>query len=81
MQSHSGAGTCNSDRSPFTVQNPCPNSMITQMIRDGCYGIASGLGLRTAVDRVGGKGAEELYKAARVYNSGSIIDTRRLEVV
>jgi isopentenyl diphosphate isomerase/L-lactate dehydrogenase-like FMN-dependent dehydrogenase len=32
MQDHAGTGTCNSNGN---VQNPCPNSEITQMIQDG----------------------------------------------
>lgn len=35
MQDHNGDATCNSDKSPYTVQNPCPANVITQMVRDG----------------------------------------------
>lgn len=35
MQDHNGDATCNSDLPPYTVQNPCPQDQITQMIRDG----------------------------------------------
>lgn len=35
MQDHDGAATCNSDIPPYTVQNPCPQQTITEMIREG----------------------------------------------
>ncbi|KAF4627826.1 hypothetical protein G7Y89_g10332 [Cudoniella acicularis] len=39
MQCHDGAGTCNSDRTG-EILNPCPNSMIMEMIQEGTAGHA-----------------------------------------
>jgi len=41
MQSHDGTGSCNNGG----VQDPCPQSEITQMIKDGATGTAAGDGL------------------------------------
>jgi hypothetical protein len=34
MQDHNGQGTCNSDTTK-KVSNPCPQSEVTQMVKDG----------------------------------------------
>jgi len=68
MQSHDGSGTCND----ATVSNPCPASSITQMIQDGVGGTAAGDGLKTLLAKAGTSDASQYYKAARMYNSGSI---------
>ncbi|KAL8773573.1 MAG: hypothetical protein Q9209_001678 [Squamulea sp. 1 TL-2023] len=75
MQSHNGPATCNEDASPIY---PCPYETIEEMIREGTAGTFEGKGmglvvaLREAtvdgkVDDVG-----RYYRAARIYNSGSI---------
>ena len=68
MQSHDGAGTCNDG----TVSDPCPSSQITQMITDGTAGTSSGDGLKQCLAASGATDVSMYYKAARIYNSGSI---------
>lgn len=72
MQSHNGKGTCNSG----TPVSPCPADEITQMIEDGTTGTADGPGLKQliaqAISQYGADGATEYYRAARMYNSGSL---------
>jgi hypothetical protein len=74
MQSHNGAGTCNDG----TVQNPCPPSEVLQMITDGTAGTSSGDGLKQCLAQTGATDVSMYYKAARVYNSGSIASTKNL---
>ncbi|OCL09298.1 carbohydrate-binding module family 50 protein [Glonium stellatum] len=69
MQDHNGAATCNENG----VQNPCPTSTITQMIRDGAAGTSSGDGLKQCLAQAGTTDVSMYYKAARIYNSGSIV--------
>jgi hypothetical protein len=69
MQTHNGAGSCNMDGN---IQNPCPMSEITQMIRDGVEGTADGDGLKQTLEKAGCDDVSKYYKAARIYNSGSI---------
>ena len=68
MQSHNGVGTC-------AGVSPCPASTITQMVRDGTAGTASGDGLKQTVAKgiqvVGSRIARAHYIGARIYNSGS----------
>lgn len=71
MQDHDGDGTCNSDITN-QVQNPCPTGTIMQMIREGSAGTSSGDGLAQCINQSGSSGATAFYKAARIYNSGSI---------
>lgn len=71
MQDHDGDATCNSDITS-QVQNPCPTDTITQMIRDGSAGTATGDGLAQCINESNDSGAVAFYKAARIYNSGSI---------
>lgn len=71
MQDHDGDGTCNSDITG-QVQNPCPTDTIMQMIREGSAGTSSGDGLAQCINQSGSTGAAAFYKAARIYNSGSI---------
>ncbi|PSS16958.1 hypothetical protein M430DRAFT_19925 [Amorphotheca resinae ATCC 22711] len=68
MQSHDGSGSCNDG----SVLNPCPPSQITQMIEDGTTGTASGDGLKQCLSKAGATDVSTYYKAARIYNSGSI---------
>ncbi|KAI0182860.1 putative muramidase [Xylaria flabelliformis] len=70
MQSHNGKGTC-------AGVNPCPQSQILQMIRDGTAGTSSGDGLKQTTAKTlahfGGKSQPAVYyAAARLYNSGSV---------
>ncbi|KAJ8068311.1 hypothetical protein OCU04_003874 [Sclerotinia nivalis] len=69
MQSHEGSGSCNSGSS---VQNPCPKSEMVQMITDGTAGTSSGDGLKQCLAETGVTDVSMYYKAARIYNSGSI---------
>lgn len=80
MQSHSGSGSCNTGTSTVagTVQNPCPASQITQMVQDGVAGTSSGPGLKQAIAQSGATDATKYYKAARIYNSGSIAASGKL---
>lgn len=68
MQTHNGSGSCEK-------RNPCPNSEITQMIKDGAAGTSSGDGLQQTLAKAKkdtGDGSSRMYYAgARIYNSGS----------
>lgn len=68
MQDYNGAASCNSGGN---VQSPCPANTITQMIRDGVAG-TSGPGLVQNLKQAGCSDDSKYYKAARIYNSGSI---------
>ena len=68
MQSHDGSGSCNDG----SVLDPCPQSQITQMIEDGTEGTSSGVGLKQLLAQTGATDVSQYYKAARMYNSGSI---------
>jgi hypothetical protein len=68
MQSHNGAGTCNDG----SVQNPCPQTAVTQMITDGTSGTSSGWGLVDCIAHSGATDVSKYYIAARIYNSGSV---------
>lgn len=78
MQSHNGAGTCNSG----TPVSPCPSNEITQMIEDGTTGTPDGDGLKQllaqAASQYGASGATMYYMAARMYNSGSVASSGNL---
>ncbi|TGO49125.1 hypothetical protein BCON_0220g00110 [Botryotinia convoluta] len=69
MQSHEGSGSCNSGSS---IQNPCPKSEMVQMITDGTAGTSSGDGLAQCLKESAATDVSKYYKAARIYNSGSI---------
>jgi len=80
MQSHDGTGSCNlglsnnsvSVTTPGPVKNPCPASDITQMIHDGVMGTPSGDGLKQTLAQAGNTTVARFYRAARIYNSGSV---------
>ncbi|KAM3443591.1 hypothetical protein MY4824_000477 [Beauveria thailandica] len=72
MQSHNGANSC------YNVK-PCPKSTIKGMIEDGVKGTADGDGLKQLLAKAGGSGATTFYRAARMYNSGSIDPSGDLE--
>ncbi|KAL2788171.1 hypothetical protein BJX66DRAFT_352925 [Aspergillus keveii] len=69
MQSHNGLGSCNNGE----VLSPCPYAQIKQMITDGTVGTSDGDGLVGCLKAAGGTGdVSSYYRAARIYNSGSI---------
>lgn len=70
MQSHEGEGSCNG--ADGNVQNPCPQDEITQQIEDGTAGTSAGDGLKQLLGQTGASDVSKYYKAARMYNSGSI---------
>ncbi|OAA64900.1 hypothetical protein ISF_04310 [Cordyceps fumosorosea ARSEF 2679] len=72
MQSHDGSHTCDG-------VNPCPKETILGMIQDGVEGTPAGDGLKQLLAKAGGTGAQTYYKAARMYNSGSIDGSGLLE--
>lgn len=78
MQDHNGSGTCNSDITK-KVLNPCPTAQILQMIREGAAGTASGDGLAQTMNQANDATVIAYYKAARIYNSGSIAKSGKLE--
>ncbi|KAF2469671.1 uncharacterized protein BDR25DRAFT_228610 [Lindgomyces ingoldianus] len=67
MQDHDGKATCNEGG----VQNPCPATTITQMIEEGA-GIGNDFGLKQTIELSKASDDSKYYKAARIYNSGSI---------
>ncbi|KAG4026814.1 hypothetical protein MFRU_036g00470 [Monilinia fructicola] len=75
MQSHAGTGSCNRDGN---VQDPCPKSEMVQMITDGVAGTSTGDGLKQCIAKTGVSDVSKYYKAARIYNSGSIASTGNL---
>ncbi|KAF2763652.1 hypothetical protein EJ03DRAFT_283713, partial [Teratosphaeria nubilosa] len=75
MQSHDGTGSCNNGG----VQDPCPQSEITQMIEDGTTGTSEGDGLEQTLRQAGCEDVSRYYKAARIYNSGSIAQSKNLD--
>lgn len=78
MQDHNGSGTCNSDITK-KVSNPCPAASILTMIREGAAGTSSGDGLAQAINQANDATVKAYYKAARIYNSGSIAKSGKLE--
>ncbi|KAF2169792.1 hypothetical protein M409DRAFT_64802 [Zasmidium cellare ATCC 36951] len=94
MQSHNGTGSCNENNvstaiatsGPYhsngTVQTPCPQSQIHQMIQDGTQGTSSGDGLQQLLAQQKGGGfaaAQAYYRSARAYNGGSVAASGALE--
>jgi len=69
MQDHNGFYTCND---AGTVLNPCPDDYITGMIREGAAGTNDGDGLAQVINEAGDQNVRAFYRAARLYNSGSI---------
>lgn len=65
MQSHDGSHSC-------ADTNPCPSDEITGMIQDGTTGTSSGDGLQQLIAQTGASDVSKFYKAAVLYNSGSI---------
>ena len=76
MQSHEGSGSCNKDG---IIQNPCPQSEVLQMIRDGVEGTSTGPGLKALIFHEGGTtDVTSFYKAPRAYNSGAVASSGNL---
>ncbi|KAL8899179.1 MAG: hypothetical protein Q9207_006334, partial [Kuettlingeria erythrocarpa] len=73
MQSHNGPATCNEDATPVV---PCPYVTIEEMIREGTAGTSydTGMGLVIALRQAEGAidDVARYYRAARIYNSGSV---------
>lgn len=78
MQCHNGDGTCNSDIN-HQVQVPCPAGVVTQMVREGTAGTNSGDGFAQCINLAGSATDADFYRASRIYNSGSIHVSGRLE--
>jgi hypothetical protein len=76
MQTHDGPGTCNSNGD---VQEPCPDDTIFQMVSDGTAGTPSGDGLANCINESGWGTDADFYRAARIYNSGSIDPSGELQ--
>lgn len=82
MQDHNGRSTCNEGG---RVQTPCPRATILGMIREGTAGTAGasgGEGLAQVINRAvkeGASGSKAFYRAARLYNSGSVHPSGCLE--
>ncbi|RMZ01361.1 hypothetical protein D0862_06405 [Hortaea werneckii] len=81
MQSHNGTGSCNTNMAAVglpgvetegSVQTPCPYSEIHQMIEDGTAGTSSGDGLQQILAAQANSDVSRFYRAARVYNGGSV---------
>lgn len=77
FQDHDGNGTCN-DPKMGGVQNPCPMSQIQQMVEDGVAGTAAGAGLEQCITQAASTDISKYYKAARIYNSGSVAPSKDL---
>lgn len=69
MQDHDGTASCNPAGTPV---KPCPDETIAMMISEGTGGTAKGDGLAQVINKAGGDDVSAFYKAARMYNSGSI---------
>ncbi|CAF9915366.1 MAG: hypothetical protein ALECFALPRED_010125 [Alectoria fallacina] len=69
MQDHNGTASCNKGR---RAQKPCPREIITQMIQEGTGGTTWGDGLAQCLNQAGTSDVSAFYRAARIYNSGSI---------
>lgn len=68
MQDHDGKASCNDGQ----MMTPCPSDTIAQMISEGTGGTDGGDGLAQGINQAGGADVSAFYKAARIYNSGSI---------
>jgi hypothetical protein len=68
MQSFNGRSSCNPDGNGVV---PCPPETIKGMISEGA-GIGLEFGLGQAIEQSGASDVSKYYKAARIYNSGSI---------
>ncbi|KAL6818093.1 hypothetical protein GGI42DRAFT_309346 [Trichoderma sp. SZMC 28013] len=76
MQNHNGKASCNDNKKLTT---PCPSATIHEMIREGTAGTTSGDGLAHCINLSGNGDVSDYYRAARIYNSGSISKTGNLQ--
>ena len=78
MQDHNGTATCNNE---FFAQPqiPCPADMIERMVQDGTAGTDWGDGLAQCINNAGTDDESAFYRAARIYNSGSVDVSGNLE--
>jgi hypothetical protein len=87
MQSFNGTGSCNPNSAPLgipgvvsqgQVLDPCPESMIYQMILDGTNGTVWGPGLRqdyAVAGRNSSSASQAYWRTARIYNGGRYMAT------
>ena len=68
MQSFNGNATCNVGGQAVAS---CQHDTIVEMIEQGA-GVGLEFGLQQALQKAGGSDAQAYYKAARIYNSGSL---------
>ncbi|KID82980.1 glycoside hydrolase [Metarhizium guizhouense ARSEF 977] len=76
MQDHNGAASCND---AGKVHNACPSDTIYQMISEGTAGTDDGDGLANCINGAGRDDVAAFYRAARIYNSGSVSSTGQLQ--
>ena len=78
MQTYEGKASCNSNGN---VMTPCPQSEITQMVQEGTSGTGPGSDcLVEALKKEASSDVSKYYKAARIYNSGSIDPSGQLQL-
>jgi hypothetical protein len=73
FQSFNGKHSCNNGG----VKTPCPQSEIEGMVTEGA-GIGLGFGLTQALQQSNANDDSKYYKAARIYNSGSVAPSGNL---
>ena len=78
MQDHNGTVTCNNGEDDG-VLNPCPRKMIERMVQDGTGGTDWGDGLAQCINNAKSNDVSAFYRAARIYNSGSVGKSGNLE--
>lgn len=82
LQSYMGSAKCNSGSatSPSDVLSPCPAATIHNMIDQGTMGtVPGGMSLTYALKKAAASDVSRYYKAARIYNSGSIASSGLLQ--
>lgn len=73
MQDHNGTASCNPDpTNKKHVRDPCPAKVIERMVMEGTAGTVWGDGLAQCINAAGAEDESAFYRAARIYNSGSI---------
>ena len=71
MQDFNGEHTCNDPTKGTPMQSPCVDTTVKGMITDGA-GVTNEGGLKQAIAKSNASDDSKYYKAARIYNSGSI---------